>query len=224
MLRYKGVEFTRLDLPNMTHKAILPLLRYRGSTVPVMTIDGKRVSRDDEDRPRAGGAACPSRRCSRRRTARRSRAPRRGPTPRSRTACASSPATPSARTRRRWRRSSPGRCSASRRTLVKRAVPLLRPGRVAADAHLRRHRRGLPGGAARPARPRRRAARRGRDRRRAPERRRLPDRPVRAADAELRPAARAHRRPPRRRARPRARPRLSRAGSGKYSRTSWLPF
>ena len=25
----------------MTHKAILPLLRYRGSTVPVMTIDGQ---------------------------------------------------------------------------------------------------------------------------------------------------------------------------------------
>lgn len=44
MLRYKGVEFTRLDLPNMSHKAILPLLRYRGSTVPVMTIDGRRVS------------------------------------------------------------------------------------------------------------------------------------------------------------------------------------
>ena len=44
MLRYKGVEYTRTDLPNMTHKAILPLLRYRGSTVPVMTIDGKRVS------------------------------------------------------------------------------------------------------------------------------------------------------------------------------------
>jgi glutathione S-transferase len=44
MLRYKGIEFTRLDLPNMTHKAILPLMRYRGSTVPVMTIDGRRVS------------------------------------------------------------------------------------------------------------------------------------------------------------------------------------
>jgi glutathione S-transferase len=44
MLRYKGVEFTRLDLPNMSHKAILPLLRYRGSTVPVMSIDGRRVS------------------------------------------------------------------------------------------------------------------------------------------------------------------------------------
>jgi glutathione S-transferase len=44
MLRYKGVEFTRLDLPNMSHKVILPLLRYRGSTVPVLTIDGRRVS------------------------------------------------------------------------------------------------------------------------------------------------------------------------------------
>jgi glutathione S-transferase len=44
MLRHKGVEFTRLDLPNMSHKLLLPLLRYRGSTVPVLTIEGKRVS------------------------------------------------------------------------------------------------------------------------------------------------------------------------------------
>jgi len=44
MLRYKGVEFTRMDLPNMSHKAILPLLRYRGSTVPVIKLEGKRVS------------------------------------------------------------------------------------------------------------------------------------------------------------------------------------
>lgn len=44
MLRHKGVEYTRLDLPNMTHKVMLPLLRFRGSTVPVMTIEGKRVS------------------------------------------------------------------------------------------------------------------------------------------------------------------------------------
>jgi glutathione S-transferase len=44
MLRYKGIDFTRLDLPNMTHKLMLPLLRYRGSTVPVLTIDGHRVS------------------------------------------------------------------------------------------------------------------------------------------------------------------------------------
>jgi glutathione S-transferase len=44
MLHYKGVEFSRMDLPNMSHKALLPLLRYRGSTVPVMTLEGKRVS------------------------------------------------------------------------------------------------------------------------------------------------------------------------------------
>jgi glutathione S-transferase len=44
MLAYKGVEFTRLDLPNMSHKVILPLMRYRGSTVPVLAIDGRRVS------------------------------------------------------------------------------------------------------------------------------------------------------------------------------------
>jgi glutathione S-transferase len=44
MFRYKGVEFTRLDLPNMTHKLLLPLLRYRGTTVPVATIDARRVS------------------------------------------------------------------------------------------------------------------------------------------------------------------------------------
>ena len=43
MLRRKGVEFTRLDLPNMTHKAILPLMRYRGRTVPVIKLDGKRI-------------------------------------------------------------------------------------------------------------------------------------------------------------------------------------
>src|SRR3954465_7390972 len=44
MLRLKGVEFSRFDLPNMTHKAILPLLRFRGSTVPVIKLDGRRVS------------------------------------------------------------------------------------------------------------------------------------------------------------------------------------
>jgi len=44
MLRHKRVTFTRLDLPNMSHKALLPLLRYRGSTVPVMTFMGRRIS------------------------------------------------------------------------------------------------------------------------------------------------------------------------------------
>jgi glutathione S-transferase len=44
MLRHKGVEFDRIDLPNMSHRFILPLMRYRGSTVPVMRLDGKRIS------------------------------------------------------------------------------------------------------------------------------------------------------------------------------------
>ena len=44
MLRYKGVPYERLDLPNITHRVLLPLLRYRGHTVPVMNLDGKRIS------------------------------------------------------------------------------------------------------------------------------------------------------------------------------------
>jgi glutathione S-transferase len=44
MLRYKGIPYTRHDLPNMTHRAVLPLLRFRGSTVPVMKLDGRRVT------------------------------------------------------------------------------------------------------------------------------------------------------------------------------------
>ena len=44
MLHYKGIEYARRDLPNMTHRMILPLMRYRGSTVPVMKLDGRRVS------------------------------------------------------------------------------------------------------------------------------------------------------------------------------------
>jgi glutathione S-transferase len=44
MLRHKGIEYTRFDLPNMSHKYILPLMRYRASTVPVMKIDGRRVT------------------------------------------------------------------------------------------------------------------------------------------------------------------------------------
>ncbi|HEX6020975.1 MAG TPA: glutathione S-transferase N-terminal domain-containing protein [Solirubrobacter sp.] len=44
MLRHKGIPYSRVDLPNITHKAILPLLRYRGTTVPVMNLDGRRIS------------------------------------------------------------------------------------------------------------------------------------------------------------------------------------
>ena len=56
MLRHKGIEYTRMDLPNMTHKAILPLMRYRGSTVPVMNARRPPDLGDDADRPRARGA------------------------------------------------------------------------------------------------------------------------------------------------------------------------
>jgi glutathione S-transferase len=44
MLAYKGIPYSRFDLPNMSHKFILPLLRFRGSTVPVMKLDGRRVT------------------------------------------------------------------------------------------------------------------------------------------------------------------------------------
>jgi glutathione S-transferase len=44
MLRHKGIPYTRYDLPNISHRAILPLLGYRASTVPVAKIDGRRVT------------------------------------------------------------------------------------------------------------------------------------------------------------------------------------
>jgi glutathione S-transferase len=44
MLRHKGIPYTRYDLPNMSHRAILPLLRYRSTTVPVLRLDGRRVT------------------------------------------------------------------------------------------------------------------------------------------------------------------------------------
>ena len=220
MLRYKGIEFTRLDLPNMTHKLMLPLLRYRGSTVPVMTIDGKRVSGTMKI-ARALEAIKPDPPLFPRRRGRRGVGRLRAPGRRA-------PARPlrrRPRTRRRCRASSPGRCSASRSAHVRKAMPGHAAGRRAARCGRRGHR-------ARPAWRRSpasstastRCSSRGRDRRRAPERRRLPGRALGAADAELRPAARVHRRPPRRPPRPHARPRLSRAASGKCSLHSWLPF
>jgi glutathione S-transferase len=44
MLRHKGIPYTRYDLPNITHRALLPLLRYRATTVPVLRLDGRRVT------------------------------------------------------------------------------------------------------------------------------------------------------------------------------------
>ena len=44
MLRHKGVDYRRHDLPNMTHRYLVPLLRYEGSTVPLLKLDGRRIS------------------------------------------------------------------------------------------------------------------------------------------------------------------------------------
>jgi glutathione S-transferase len=44
MLRHKGVAYRRCDLPNMTHKPLLRLMGFEGRTVPVMTLDGRRVT------------------------------------------------------------------------------------------------------------------------------------------------------------------------------------
>jgi glutathione S-transferase len=44
MLRYKGIAYRRVDLPNMSHRFILPLLGYQGHTVPVLRLDGRRIA------------------------------------------------------------------------------------------------------------------------------------------------------------------------------------
>jgi glutathione S-transferase len=44
MLRYKGIPYRRIDLANGGQQFLLPLLRFRSATVPVMRLDGRRVS------------------------------------------------------------------------------------------------------------------------------------------------------------------------------------
>lgn len=44
MLRRKGVSYRRVDLPTGSQQLLLPLMRFRGSTVPVLRLDGRRVS------------------------------------------------------------------------------------------------------------------------------------------------------------------------------------
>jgi glutathione S-transferase len=43
MLERKGIEYSRVDLPQWFHRALLRLLRFRGRTVPALVIDGRRV-------------------------------------------------------------------------------------------------------------------------------------------------------------------------------------
>jgi glutathione S-transferase len=44
MLRHKGVAYRRIDLANGSQKFLLPLLRFRSATVPVLRLDGRRIS------------------------------------------------------------------------------------------------------------------------------------------------------------------------------------
>lgn len=44
MLRYKGIAYRRVDLPNMFHRFILPVLGFHAHTAPVMWLDGQRVT------------------------------------------------------------------------------------------------------------------------------------------------------------------------------------
>jgi glutathione S-transferase len=44
MLRYKGVPYRRIDLANGAQRFVLPLLRYQSGTVPVLRLDGRRVT------------------------------------------------------------------------------------------------------------------------------------------------------------------------------------
>jgi glutathione S-transferase len=44
MLRHKGVPYRRIDLANGSQKFVLPLLRFRSATAPVLRLDGRRVS------------------------------------------------------------------------------------------------------------------------------------------------------------------------------------
>jgi glutathione S-transferase len=43
MLERKGIEYSRVDLPQWFHRGILRALRFRGRTVPALVLDGRRV-------------------------------------------------------------------------------------------------------------------------------------------------------------------------------------
>jgi glutathione S-transferase len=43
MLERKGIEYSRVDLPQWFHRGLLRLLRFRARTVPALVVDGRRV-------------------------------------------------------------------------------------------------------------------------------------------------------------------------------------
>jgi glutathione S-transferase len=43
MLERKGIEYSRVDLPQWFHRGLLRVLRFRARTVPALVLDGRRV-------------------------------------------------------------------------------------------------------------------------------------------------------------------------------------
>jgi len=43
MLERKGIPYSRVDLPQFFHRGVLRALRFRGTTVPALVLDGRRV-------------------------------------------------------------------------------------------------------------------------------------------------------------------------------------
>lgn len=43
MLQRKGIEYSRVDLPQWFHRGLLRVLGFRGRTVPALVVDGRRV-------------------------------------------------------------------------------------------------------------------------------------------------------------------------------------
>ena len=75
-------HYRRVDLVPGDAQAVLPLLRFEGTTVPALEIDGRQLAGHARDRACARRATRPSRRCSRptRTLAARSRTPSAGAT------------------------------------------------------------------------------------------------------------------------------------------------
>ena len=42
MLERKGIEYKRIDLPQWFHRPLLRILRFHGTTVPALVLDGRR--------------------------------------------------------------------------------------------------------------------------------------------------------------------------------------
>ena len=80
-LQLKAIEYRRVDMPPVAHKAVQKAL-FGGGTVPGLVLDGEKILGSRHDHPRARASRRPSRRCCppTRRSASRSSWPRAGAT------------------------------------------------------------------------------------------------------------------------------------------------